>query len=61
MPDAHFSIVIAVEDINESAKKVAEEGGKVLGDPIEIPGVGKYLSFIDTEGDRVSLLQPNMG
>jgi predicted enzyme related to lactoylglutathione lyase len=30
----------------------------VLGEPMEIPGVGHYVSFIDTEGNRVSMLQP---
>jgi hypothetical protein len=30
----------------------------VLGEPMEIPGVGRYVSFTDTEGNRVSLLQP---
>jgi len=30
----------------------------VLGEPMEIPGVGPYVSFYDTEGNRVSLLQP---
>ena len=39
-------------------KKVAEAGGKVLGEPMEIPGVGQYVSFFDTEGNRVSMLQP---
>lgn len=39
-------------------KKVADAGGKVLGGPMEIPGVGKYVSFLDTEGNRVSMLQP---
>jgi hypothetical protein len=24
----------------------------------EIPGVGLYVSFFDTEGNRVSMLQP---
>jgi len=24
-------------------------GGKPLGEPMEIPGVGQYVSFIDTE------------
>jgi len=31
----------------------------VLGEPMEIPGVGQYVSFMDTEGNRVSLLQPS--
>ena len=54
------SIVIAVDDIRESMKKLTEAGGKVLGEPMDIPGVGSYISFIDTEGNRVSLLQPVM-
>jgi hypothetical protein len=26
---------------------------------MEIPGVGLYVSFFDTEGNRVSMMQPN--
>jgi hypothetical protein len=55
------SIVIAVDDIHISMKDVTAAGGKVLGEPAEIPKVGWYVSFIDTEGNRVSLLQPVMG
>ena len=61
MPAQYPSIVIAVDDIDESIHKVTEAKGKVLGEPTEIPGIGKYVSFIDTEGNRVSLLQPLMG
>jgi len=57
-PAQHPSIVVAVSDIKESIKKVSSAGGKVLGEPIEIPGVGQYVSFIDTEGNRASMLQP---
>lgn len=57
-PMQYPSIVIAVDDIKESVKKVTDSGGKVLGEPMEIPGVGQYVSFIDTEGNRVSVLQP---
>lgn len=58
-PAQYPSVVIAVDNIRESMKKVADCGGKVLGEPMEIPGVGQYVSFFDTEGNRVSLLQPN--
>ena len=37
--------------------EVKTAGGKVLGEPMEIPGIGQYVSFIDTEGNRVSVLQ----
>lgn len=52
------SIVIAVEDIVASMTKVAEAGGQVLGEPMAIPGIGQYVSFFDTEGNRCSMLQP---
>jgi uncharacterized protein len=62
----HPSVVIAVDNIRESMKKVTESGGKILGgdpkkpgEPGDIPGVGLYCSFLDTEGNRVSMLQPN--
>ncbi len=57
-PAQHPSVVIAVDDMKESVKKVTDAGGKVLGEPMEIPGVGQYVSFTDTEGNRVSMLQP---
>jgi len=57
-PAQYPSVVIAVDDIKEAMKKVADAGGKVLGDPMEIPGIGQYVSFTDTEGNRVSILQP---
>ena len=60
------SVVIAVDDIMEHMKKVEAAGGKVLGGgfapdkPDDIPGVGLYVSFLDTEGNRVGMLQPVM-
>jgi len=57
-PAQYPSVVIAVDDIKEAMKKVVDAGGKVLGDPMEIPGIGLYVSFTDTESNRVSILQP---
>ncbi len=54
------SLVIAVDDIKESIRNIAAAGGKVLGEPVEIPGFGMYVSFIDTENNRVSLMEPLM-
>lgn len=58
------SVVIAVDDIREGMRKVEEAGGKILGgewkdgEPDDIPGVGLYISFLDTEGNKISMLQP---
>jgi predicted enzyme related to lactoylglutathione lyase len=57
-PGQYPSVVIAVDDVKKSMKRVIDLGGKVLGEPMEIPGVGQYVSIIDTEGNRVSMLQP---
>nr|HMT12959.1 hypothetical protein [Ignavibacteria bacterium] len=59
------SVVIAVEDIREAMKAVEAAGGKILGgsyksgEPDDIPGVGLYCAILDTEGNRVGMLQPN--
>lgn len=50
--------MIAVDDIRAAMRQVIEAGGEVLGEPIEIPSIGQYVSFFDTEGNRVSMLQP---
>jgi uncharacterized protein len=60
-PAQHPSVVIAVEDLEAAMKRVASAEGKVLGDPMDIPGVGRYVAFFDTEGNRLSMLQPSMG
>lgn len=60
MPAQYPSVVIAVDDIKKSMNKVAKAGGKVIGEPMEIPGFGMYVSFFDTEGNRVSIMEPTM-
>lgn len=57
-PAQYPSVVIAVDDIREHIKKVTKAGGKVLGESMEIPQIGWYVSFLDTEGNRVAMLQP---
>jgi len=69
-PTSHApSIVIAVDDIQEAIKDATAAGGKILGgmnqagkhtnEPQMIPGVGLWISAMDTEGNRFSILQPN--
>ncbi len=61
------SVVISVDDMQAAMKSVVAAGGKILGgmdqagnhtmEPQMIPGVGLWLSAMDTEGNRFSLLQ----
>lgn len=54
----HPSLVIAVDDIHESISDIKEAGGNVLNEPVEITGYGMYVSFLDTEGNMVGVMQP---
>lgn len=51
------SVVISVPDLKEAVKNVQAAGGKLLGKPTNIPGIGLWVSFKDSEGNRVSILQ----
>jgi len=52
------SIVIAVDNIENTMSQIRLFGGEVLGEPMLIPNFGQYVSFIDTEGNRNSIIQP---
>ena len=69
-PDSHPpSVVISVDDIKAAMKEVEAAGGKIKGamdengkntmEPMMIPGIGLWITISDTEGNRVSMLQPN--
>jgi len=59
-PAQYPSVVIAVDSIKRSMNKVTKAGGEVIGEPMEIPGFGMYVSFFDTEGNRVAIMEPTM-
>src|SRR5579864_6759040 len=58
------SVVVSVKDIKAAMHGVKEAGGKILGtmdaqgnhtmEPQMIPGVGLWISVMDTEGNRFS-------
>lgn len=57
-PAQYPSVVIGVPDIRGAMKAVTDAGGEVLGEPMDIPGIGPYVAFFDTERNRLSMLQP---
>ena len=56
-PDEQVRLTILVDDIQEAMKKIEAAGGKVLGEPVEMPGVGRFASFLDTEGNLATINQ----
>ena len=57
-------LVISVDNLEASMEKVKKAGGKILGGAKgpgtidDIPGIGRYVSFEDSEDNHVGLLQP---
>ena len=52
-------VVISVDDLTASTQSVKDNGGEILSEPMNIPGIGDYVSFKDTEGNIVGMLQPS--
>jgi predicted enzyme related to lactoylglutathione lyase len=48
-------IVINVDSIDESLKKIEAEGGSTITPRAEMPGLGAYAYFKDTEGNVIGL------
>jgi len=57
-PDQCPHVVIGVDSVGESMESVKKSGGEITSEPMDIPGIGLYVSFKDTEGNPVGMLQP---
>ena len=53
-------IVIAVGDADAAVEKVAKSGGKLVGEILDIPNVGRYARVQDTEGNVIGVIKPTM-
>lgn len=51
-------ITVPVSNLDESLKKVLENGGKIVESKHEIPGVGLYATCSDPGGLLFGLMQP---
>lgn len=52
-------LVISVDDLKKHMGIVKKAGGKVVGKPMDIPGVGNFIMIKDSEGNKVGMLQPS--
>ncbi len=53
-------VVLAVGDCDAAVEKVQASGGKLVGEILDIPGVGRYARVEDTEGNVIAVIKPNM-
>lgn len=57
VPD-HWMPYMAVDNIDETVKTVAAEGGSVLREPFDIPNVGRIAILKDSNGAVLGLMTP---
>jgi len=55
---SHWSYYVDVADVDASAKRVVELGGKTPHDMIEVPGVGKFTPIVAPDGSGLYLMTP---
>lgn len=53
-------IVIAVGDADKAVDKVKKSGGRLVGEILDIPNVGRYARVQDTEGNVIGIIKPFM-
>jgi hypothetical protein len=51
-------LVISVDNLEKHIEVVKKAGGKTVGKIMDIPGIGKFIMFKDSESNRVGMLQP---
>jgi predicted enzyme related to lactoylglutathione lyase len=52
----HWMAYVAVDDVDASAKRTEELGGKVCVPPMDIPNVGRFCVITDPQGATLSLI-----
>ncbi len=55
-PPPHWMSYVAVDDVDASAAKTVELGGKVCVPPMDIPSVGRFCVITDPAGAAISLI-----
>lgn len=53
-------LVIAVDDADAAVEKVEKSGGRLVGEILDIPNVGRYARVQDSEGNVIGVIKPIM-
>lgn len=51
-------LVISVDNLKEHMDIIKKAGGKIIGEAMNITGIGEFVMFKDTEGNQVGMLEP---
>jgi predicted enzyme related to lactoylglutathione lyase len=52
---SHWMTYVAVDDVDATAKQAVALGGKVVAEPMDIPGVGRMAVLTDPTGAHISI------
>ena len=52
-----FTCTVAVEHLDQIRQRVIANGGTIVYEEVEIPGIGRLTHFVDTEGNEVSAME----
>lgn len=52
----HWGNYVTVDDVDAAAAKVPELGGRIIVEPKDIPGVGRFSVIQDPQGAVISLI-----
>lgn len=55
------AVYVGVDSIEETVKKVRDAGGRIVVEKQEVPGMGWFTTFLDPEGNEMSLWQSTEG
>jgi predicted enzyme related to lactoylglutathione lyase len=54
-PEQTLTVYITVNSLDEYIEKIKASGGKVLSKKMEVPGMGWFAYFTDTEGNVIGI------
>jgi predicted enzyme related to lactoylglutathione lyase len=58
VPVSHWLHYATVANADESAKRIADHGGKVLMGPMDVPGGGRIVMAMDPQGAAFAVFAP---
>ncbi|MCB0973242.1 MAG: VOC family protein [Actinobacteria bacterium] len=56
----HWAVYFTVSDTDQTVALVKENGGSVMSEPMDVPGVGRITVLADPTGATFSTLQPEL-
>lgn len=56
-PPPHFLTYIAVDDVDENAKRAVDLAGRVIKEPSDIPNTGRFAIIADPSGAMFSIFK----